>query len=223
MTLTHRTRLAVGAALATGLVLATPSAASAHVTVTPDAPVAGGYDVLTFAFGHGCDGSPTTALRIDVPDGLDSVTPTIAPGWAIDVERGESDGLVTRVTYTADDPVPDDRRATIELSVKYAEDAAGTLAFPVEQVCSEGATSWSEIAEDGQDPHELALPAPVVTLAEASDAHGAPGAAHEEVAGEQAAADDAADPLPVALGAAGLLAALAALAVSLLAWRRAAR
>lgn len=209
---------AATAALTAGLVLAVPLAASAHVTVTPDAPVAGGYDVLTFAFGHGCDGSPTTALRIDVPEGLDSVTPTIQPGWDIDVERSASDGLVTQVTYTAQEPVPDDRRATIALGVKYADDAASTLAFPVEQLCTDGATSWSEIAAEGEDPHGLDHPAPTVSLAPAEADH--PG----EGDGAAAAAPVAdADPLPTALGAGGLLAGLAALVVSILAWRRVAR
>ncbi|WP_309068685.1 YcnI family protein [Microbacterium sp.] len=231
MPITQRTRIAAGITLAAGLVLAAPLAASAHVTVTPDAPVAGGYDVLTFAFGHGCDGSPTTALRIDMPDGLDSVTPTIAPGWAIDVERDASNGLVTQVTYTADEPVADDRRATIELGVKYAEDAEETLAFPVEQVCVDGATSWSEIAADGEDPHALDHPAPTVALGEAaSTGHGASAShAHDASASDETAesseeaAEPAADPLPVALGAGGLVAGVAALVVSLLAWRRARR
>ncbi|WP_203135793.1 YcnI family copper-binding membrane protein [Microbacterium sp. JZ31] len=223
MPFTHRTRIAAGVTLAAGLVLAAPLAASAHVTVTPDAPAVGGYDVLTFAFGHGCDGSPTTALRIDMPDGLDSVTPTIAPGWAIDVERDASNGLVTQVTYTADEPVADDRRATIELGVKYAEDAADTLAFPVEQVCVDGATSWSEIAADGEDPHALDHPAPTVTLGEATSAEHGASASHDTEAAPAEAAAPAADPLPVALGAGGLVAGVAALVVSLLAWRRARR
>lgn len=221
----RRRRLGIAAAstaLAAGLVLA-PIAASAHVTVTPDAPVAGGHDVLTFAFGHGCDGSPTTALRIDMPEGLDAVTPTIEPGWTIDVERSESNGLVTQVTYTADEPVPDDRRAALELGVQYAADAPATLAFPVEQVCAEGTTAWSEVVAEGEDPHSVDHPAPTVTLAPADDAGGH--AAHAGAAGDEAAAApaSAADSLPTALGAGGLVAGLAALVVAIVAWRRAAR
>ncbi|MER7798056.1 YcnI family protein [Microbacterium sp. NPDC096154] len=217
-------RAASATALAAGLVLAAPLAASAHVTVTPDsgAPAPGGYDVLTFAFSHGCDGSPTTALQIDVPDGLDSVSPTIQPGWTVDVERSTSDGLIDRVTYTADEPVPSDLRATVELGVKYAVDASGTLAFPVEQVCAEGSTSWSELAADGEDPHALDHPAPVVTLA-ADAASGSADSAHahaDEPAQDGAAAAAPADPLPIALGAGGLIAGVAALVVSVLAWRR---
>ncbi|WP_456284856.1 YcnI family protein [Microbacterium sp. JZ101] len=213
-------RLAASGALAAALVAA-PLAAHAHVTVTPDAPVAGGYDVLTFAFSHGCDDSPTTALVITPPaDGIDSVVPTVQAGWSIDVERDASTGLVQSITYTADEPVPNAMRAAVELSVAYAADAPDTLAFPVEQLCVDGSTSWSEIAEDGEDPHDLEAPAPVVTLAPAAeeDGHAADDATTETDAGE---ADSGA--VPVALGAGGLAAGIAALVVSILAYRRTAR
>ncbi|GGH46719.1 YcnI family protein [Microbacterium album] len=212
----HGARRIAGAAatatLAAGFVLLTPGAATAHVTVTPDSPTAGGYDVLTFAFSHGCSGSPTTALHIDIPDGLDSVSPTVQPGWEIEVERDPGNGLVTSVVYTTDDPVPDHLRATVTLGVKYAADAPTVLAFPVEQVCAEGATSWSQIADEGQDPHDLDHPAPFVTLAEPV-----------ETAGTGADGDDGTSAMPVALGAGGLLTGVAALAVSVLAWRRSGR
>ena len=49
--------------------LGAPLAASAHVHVNPGTASAGGTETLTFSFSHGCDGSPTTALAIDIPDG----------------------------------------------------------------------------------------------------------------------------------------------------------
>ncbi|GAA4779038.1 YcnI family protein [Microbacterium gilvum] len=219
-------RLAAGAAAACALVVAAPLAAQAHVTVTPDAPVAGGYDVLTFAFSHGCDESPTTQLVISMPDeGLDSATPTIQAGWTIDVARDASTGLVDTITYTADEPVPNAMRAAVEISVAYAADAPETLAFPVEQICEDGSTSWSEIAEDGEDPHALDAPAPVVTLAESGDTATTDETSHadHETASATASAAADADPLPVALGAGGLVAGVAALVVAVLAYRRGAR
>lgn len=217
----------VGAAAGIALAVATPLAASAHVTVTPDSATAGRSGVLTFAFSHGCDGSPTTALRIEIPDGITSVTPTITPGWTIDVERGgtDHDGLVEYVTYTADAPVPSGYRAAIELSVGFAEDTAGeTLAFPVTQVCEEGEVAWAEVAEDGVDPHSLDAPAPLVTVAAADEGDG-DGSGHGSAvaaAGETdaAAAAPAPSAAPLVLGAAGLAAGVAALAVSLVALAR---
>jgi len=222
----------VGAAAGIALAVATPLAASAHVTVTPDSATAGGSGVLTFAFSHGCEGSPTTALRIELPDGITSVTPTIAPGWTIDVERGGTahDGLVERVTYTADSPVPSGYRAALELSVGFGEDTAGeTLAFPVTQVCEQGEVAWAEVAEDGVDPHSLDAPAPVVAVASAAAAADESAAGHAghgsgPTAGDEtdaaAAAPAPTSVAPVVFGAAGLGAGVAALAVSLVALAR---
>ncbi|MDX2377378.1 YcnI family protein [Microbacterium sp. LRZ72] len=218
-------RLLAGSVLAAGLVLAAPLAAQAHVTVSPDqTATAGSYGVLTFAFSHGCDGSPTTALEIEIPDGLASVTPTIEPGWQLEIERDGEDGPVSRVVYTADEPVESGLRATVELGVQYAEDAAGqTLAFPVNQVCEVGNTSWSELAEEGEDAHELDAPAPLVTVSDAAaadDAHHDDSGTAADTA-DAASADDTAAPVAgIVLGAAGAVLGAVALVVAILALRR---
>ena len=215
-----RTRITAGLVAGGVLALAVPLAASAHVTVTPSTPVAGGYDVLTFAFSHGCDGSPTTAIRIDLPEQIASATPTITPGWDIAVERDPETALPATITYTATEPVADGMRAALEVGVKYADDASGTLAFPVEQVCAEGSSSWSEEVAEGADPHSVDYPAPTVTLAEGAAAAGH--GDHEAAASEETDSA-AADPLPVALGAGGLVAGIAALGVAIAAFRRTSR
>ncbi len=47
--------------------------ASAHVTVTPTVASAGSYTVLTVALSHGCDGSSTTQLDVQIPEEILSV------------------------------------------------------------------------------------------------------------------------------------------------------
>jgi uncharacterized protein YcnI len=232
---TTRRRLApvvVGTALAGALVIGAPLAAQAHVTVSPDSAAPGDSGILTFAFSHGCDLSPTASLRIGMPEtGLDAVTPTVLAGWDVEVERSQETGIVSAVTYTADEPVADGLRAAVDLAVRYSPDAPESLVFPVEQTCEEGSTSWSEVAEDGEDPHDLASPAPVVTLTGEAEAaagghhdgdEGAAAASEESSAGADGPAAQGAA-LPVALGAGGLAAGLAALVVSVLAYRRGAR
>jgi len=222
MTRNTRTRRTV--ITATGIIggavlaLAIPSMAGAHVGVSPDELVAGDHGVLTFSFSHGCENSPTTALRISMPDGLASVAPTMDGDWSIDVERGD-DGLVSAVTYTALTPVPTDLRGAVSMSVGLDESTPESLAFPVVQQCVEGATEWTQLAENGEDPHDLDAPAPVVTVTEASaDAHGEHGATAD--ADEKSSTSTATDPLGIALGAGGLLAGLTALVVAVLAYRR---
>jgi uncharacterized protein YcnI len=218
----------LAAALAAGLVLATPLAAGAHVGVSPDVAPPGEAAVLTFSFSHGCDESPTTALRITMPEGLASVSPTVDPAWDIAVERAEN-GLVSAVTYTAVTPVPVDLRGTATIAVRLDEDAPQTLAFPVVQECETGANEWVEIAEDGQDPHDLESPAPVVTVS--ADAGAASGAAHEqhdEASADPAETSDDSSALrsttavATVLGSLGVVAGIAALVMAVLAYRRAA-
>ena len=77
--------LKTSAALGTtaGLMLLGLGAASAHVSATPTETAAGAYSLVTFAVGHGCDGSATTSLTITLPDELNDATPTVNPNWTI--------------------------------------------------------------------------------------------------------------------------------------------
>lgn len=228
-------RGALGAALAIGVVLGAPTVASAHVGVSPDAISPGESAVLTFSFTHGCDGSPTTALRITMPEGLASVSPTVDTTWNIAVERGEN-GLVTAVTYAATTPIASDLRGAASMAIRLSEDAPESLAFPVEQQCESGVNQWVELATEGEDPHDLESPAPVVQVIDGSaaasgagseghgsDANTDAGTDAGDGAEGTAAADGARPSEPVvgtALGVAGLITALAALVLSVLAYRR---
>lgn len=215
------------AALAAGLVIAAPTAAQAHVGVSPDALGPEDSAVLTFSFTHGCEDSPTTALRITMPEGLASVSPTVDALWNVVVDRADN-GLVSAVTYTATTPIPHDLRGAVTMSVRLGEDTPEQLAFPVEQQCETGVNEWVEIAEDGQDPHDLESPAPVVTVSDAAGGEQSSGGQHTESehAETESAAEDTTDPTPVvgvALGAAGLLAGIVALVITIRTSRRSAR
>lgn len=199
--------LAAGAATTGLVVLASPGAASAHVTVTPDTTAAGAYAVLTFSVGHGCEGSPTTRLTIQIPEEINAVTPTINPGWDVKKTQQKLDEPITdahgneiterdaTVVYTAKTPLPDGYRDAFELSVQLPEAEDETLAFPTIQKCAKGQTPWTEIAAEGEDPDSLESPAPLLTVTAAEgDGHGH-GAADDDAAEGTAdqAADEAAD------------------------------
>lgn len=179
---------AVGAATAAlGLVALTAGTASAHVSVTPDTTAAGGYAVLTFSVPHGCEGSPTTKVAIAMPEDVPQVTPTVNPNWTVekvqakldppikDAHGNEVTERVSQVVYTAKTPLADGYRDTLALSLQLPEKEGETLTFPVVQTCEKGSTNWNETAAEGQDPEELAHPAPSVTITAASaegDHHG---------------------------------------------------
>lgn len=105
------------------------------------------------------------------------------------------------------------------MSVGLDESTPESLAFPVVQQCVEGATEWTQLAEKGEDPHDLDAPAPVVSVTEtAAGDHGEHGAA--AAADETPATSPATDPVGIVLGTGGLIAGLAALVVAVLAYRR---
>lgn len=221
-------RILLGGFAGVALAVAVPLAASAHVHVDPGTASAGGTETLTFSFSHGCDGSPTTALAIDIPEGVGNATPVVQGGWTIQRETS-ADGVPARIVFTADTPVEDHLKATVSIDVLFDESAAGTtVAFPVTQTCVAGETAWTQVAAEGEDPHDLDAPAPIVEVGEpADDAHGSD---HDQTAGSDEAAAEAsgtgsagspdADPVARWLAAGGLVAGIAALVVALVRGRR---
>lgn len=163
------------AALAAALLFALPAPTLAHVTLeTRQAPSGASYKAVV-RVGHGCDGSPTTAIRIRVPDGVVAVKPMPKPGWTLSTVEGtyatpyESHGKtitkgVTEVAWTGNS-LPDSWYEEFVLVAKLPEKPAGTvLPFPIVQECEKGVHRWIEIPEPGKNAHDLKEPAPSVTL-----------------------------------------------------------
>lgn len=221
-------RGALVAAIAAGIVVATPGIASAHVGVSPDAIPRDSSSLLTFSFSHGCAESPTTALRITIPEESPVAAPTFDAAWDTEIEKG-ADRYASTITFTAIRPVPNGVRGAVSLSFRAAENAPEQLVFPVEQICENGSSEWTEVAEAGQDPHDLESPAPTITLTSADVSTGHEHAADAPAQGDasaghdtaQAPDADGADSLaPTVLAGAGLLTGAAALIVAIAAYRR---
>jgi periplasmic copper chaperone A len=169
-------RLGAAACAAGLLTLGLAAPASAHVTVAPSDTAAGAYTVLTFSVPHGCEGSPTTGITIQIPEEILSVTPTRNPLYEVEKTMMKLDEPVTdahgntvtervgEITYATDTPLPDGERDAFELSLQLPDAAGETLAFPVIQKCEKGETGWVETAAEGQDLEELEHPAPTVTI-----------------------------------------------------------
>lgn len=225
----HRTRMLAGVIAGAALVLAGPLAASAHVHVTPDTSDAGTSTRLAFSFSHGCEDSPTTAVKITIPQGIDGVTPVLDGAWKISRELN-TDGIPSSVTFTAVTPVDSGVAASVALDVIFASSAANTaVAFPVLQTCETGSTDWSEVAAAGQSEDDLKAPAPVVAVGAVSTAsgeHGHASATDDDRDADahtpaDASAPSDADPVARWLSGGALAAAIAALVVALVRRRRA--
>jgi uncharacterized protein YcnI len=154
-------RAAAGAgALGAGVLVAAP--AQAHVTVSPDTAPAGSFTIATISVPHGCDGSATTRVTVQIPEQIRSVTPTRNPLY--DVTKKMVGERVDQVVYTARTPLPEGYRDAFELSFQVPDTPGRTLLFPTIQTCEKGQTAWTEVAGDGQDPESLEHPAPTITV-----------------------------------------------------------
>jgi uncharacterized protein YcnI len=240
MSLNRKLARACAIPAAAAIAVLTAGPAAAHVTISPEGAAAGSYAVLTASVPHGCDGSPTTKVAIQMPEQILSVTPTRNPLWEVekvmekleepvtDAHGNEVTERVGQVVYTAKTPLPEGYRDAFELSLKMPDAEGETLVFPTVQTCEKGETAWVETAADGST-EELEAPAPTVTvLAPEEEGHGSSGtadtAAAEESTNEEtepmaATTDDDGNTLAVAGLVAGLL-GLAAGAAALVMVRR---
>ncbi|MDJ0317970.1 YcnI family copper-binding membrane protein [Arthrobacter antibioticus] len=212
---TLKSTVALGATA--GMMMLGLGAASAHVSATPSETAAGAYSLVTFAVGHGCDGSPTTAITISLPEELTDATPTVNPNWTISKSMQKLDTPITlpngskvsertgSITYTAKTPLIDHERDTFTLSLKLPETVGTTLHFPTLQKCEKGQTDWKEIPAAGADHDSVDSPAPEVTVtaAVAGDGHGV-----QADAAQMTEANDAGSSWPAWLGLGAGLAGL---------------
>jgi uncharacterized protein YcnI len=213
--------LAAGVA---ALLLAAP--AGAHITTDPAGGPADGFATIGFQVPHGCDDSPTTRIRIQIPRNVPSVTPGRNAFWDLTTKEGPKDEVelhgetitrgVSEVIYTAKQPLPPHELDVLPLSLKLpAGEPGDVVRFPTIQECAEGRTAWIQIPAEGESEDDLESPAPAVVLAAAGDAHGAEPAVDVEPAASTPADDDGAPVwlvvVALALGAAGLLAGIGGL------------
>lgn len=228
----NKNALAVAGTLAAAiaLALAAPLAASAHVTASASSTAAGSYSVITFSVPHGCEGSPTTVISIDIPDDILSVTPTRNVFWEFDTTMVPLDPptedqseKVSQVVYTATTPLPEGVRDTLELSVKLPEGEAGDVVeFPITQTCEVGETLW--VGDE--------VPSITMTASE-GDGHGGGAPSHDEAEAQEmdeasaqteaVASASSGDALARVLAVAGLIVGAAGLAFGVTARRKAAK
>ncbi|HXE20546.1 YcnI family copper-binding membrane protein [Castellaniella sp. UC4442_H9] len=163
--------LATGLAASSGLAMV--PAAQAHITLETRQAPAGGYYKAVVRVPHGCKGSDTTAVRVQIPDGVLDVKPMPKPGWRLEVKQGgydhpqtlngaKVDRGVREISWSGGD-LPDAYydefifRAYLSSSLK----AGDTLYFPTIQECKQGMTRWIEKTDSDDESSD---PAPHLKL-----------------------------------------------------------
>jgi periplasmic copper chaperone A len=162
------------AAAAVLLVGLAASEADAHVTANPNQAPADSWFRTALRVSHGCEGTPTVAVRVKLPDGVLSVRPQMKPGWEISITQRKLDPPIEgphgeEISQVVDEvawrggPLPDAYFDEFGLSMRLPAEA-GTLYFPVVQECEEGVHRWIGIPSDGQEWGDLDEPAPFVRV-----------------------------------------------------------
>jgi uncharacterized protein YcnI len=150
------------------------SPASAHVTLESRQAAIGTAYKAVFVVPHGCSGSATVKLRVQIPDGVIATAARPVTGWSVETIKGKfaeaydyqgtklSEGI-KEVDWSGG-KLPDKTRETFVIET-YLTDALKpntTLYFPVVQECEQGVSRWIEIPADGA--REGKWPAPGVKL-----------------------------------------------------------
>ena len=153
---------------------ATP--AYAHVTLEGRQAAIGTWYKAVFAVPHGCAGSATTKIRVQIPDGVIDVKPMPKPGWNVEVLKGKyaapydfhggkvSEGA-KEVVWSGGKLLDDNYDEFVISTYLTATLKPDTvLYFPTVQECEQGVSRWIDIPADAEHTHDTKSPAPGVKL-----------------------------------------------------------
>ncbi len=168
----HRWRFSVAFAAAA----LTASSASAHITLQTREAAIGSFYKAVFVVPHGCGGSATTRIRVQIPDGVIDVKPMIKPGWNVETVKAKyttpydfhgaklTEGV--REVMWSGGKLPDDFYDEFVVAMFLTGDLKPDtmLYFPTVQECEQGISRWIDIPADPARAHDSKWPAPGVKL-----------------------------------------------------------
>jgi len=163
--------------IAVAAIVLAASPACAHVGLeTKQATIGSSYKAV-FTVPHGCAGSPTVKIRVQIPEGVIAAKPMPKAGWNVEAIRGKyateydyhgsklSEG-VKEVVWSGGklaDGHYDEFVMSTYLTVNLKPNSM--LYFPVVQECEQGVSRWIDIPAQGAGhSHDDKSPAPGVKL-----------------------------------------------------------
>ncbi len=157
------------------------TASFSHVVLADQAALAATSYRATFRVGHGCEGSPITALRVTLPNGFMGAKPMPKTGWALAIKSAKlanpyvSHGKtitddVTEISWTAVSPEHWLADAHYDEFVLHGglPQAHGPLWFKVLQTCEKGRIDWAQTPDAGTSTQGLKYPAALLEVIESS-------------------------------------------------------
>ena len=157
--------------LSTATVLAALPA-SAHVVMEKFEAFAGYQTFLTLAVPHGCGPSPTTEVRVKVPEGIAVIVPEAKPGWTLEISKRKLDKpmpgeggrpmaeMIDEISWKGGN-LPGDQLGRFNLLALMPDKPGKVMFFKTIQKCAEGETKWVDTVADGEPIWKVwAMPAP---------------------------------------------------------------
>ena len=153
------------------------SSAAAHAALVEPSAVAGSYHKASVRIGHGCEGSPTVAVRVFVPAGLEGAKPQPKPDWDVSLRK-----VALERPYTSHGKTVTEDVAEIEWRVRdraralpdgqfdefaffgRLPDRPGLAWVRVLQTCEQGQLDWAERPAEGASTRGLKAPAALLRL-----------------------------------------------------------
>ncbi len=149
--------------------------ASAHVTLETRQAPAGVYYKAVLRIAHGCNGSPTVAVRVRLPENVSDVKPQPKPGWTLETVKQklvqpytDAEGRVVtesvREIHWRGGLLLDEHYDEFVFRIRLPNKPGETLYFPTVQECREGTHRWIEIPGPKGARREQGEPAPHLKL-----------------------------------------------------------
>lgn len=151
--------------------------AFSHINLEAGTAPAGSSYKAVFQVGHGCEGTATTGVTVQIPAGFQGAKPYPKAGWTLSVKQEklvkpyDSHGKpvtqdVSVVSWTAaskEAALQDAHFDEFMLRGKLPA-TAGPLWFKVLQTCENGSNDWSQVPASGSSVKGLKSPAPMLEV-----------------------------------------------------------
>lgn len=139
------------------LAMLIPGLANAQVMLEQTQAESGSYYKGVLTVTQGCDGSATTTITVDIPEGLQFVQPMPKAGWQVEIVKKPverpffRDGIeiteaVRQITWSGN-TLSDNHFDEFIFRGRVGVGATSVLYFPVTQKCEAGELYWDQMAE----------------------------------------------------------------------------
>lgn len=139
------------------LALLLPTLAQAQILLDADQAERGSYYRGVLTVSQGCNGSATTRITVDIPEGLQFAQPMPKAGWQLEIVKKPverpffQDGIeiteaVRQISWSGNS-LHDIHFDEFVFRGRIGVDASSVLYFPVIQTCESGELHWDQTAE----------------------------------------------------------------------------